>query len=84
MRSFGPFFIRFGLYFPYTAKVCLNGCVICRVRNTRGIVVTSRLSPSSRRTVGTHLNPYVGTVESTHELGYVSNMAPHRRRSRVR
>lgn len=23
--DFGPFFIKFGTYFPYTAKVCLNG-----------------------------------------------------------
>jgi hypothetical protein len=23
--DFGPFFIKFGSYFPYTAKVCLNG-----------------------------------------------------------
>jgi hypothetical protein len=24
-EGFGPFFIKFGTYFPYTAKVCLNG-----------------------------------------------------------
>ncbi|HSH59124.1 MAG TPA: hypothetical protein VK988_05675, partial [Acidimicrobiales bacterium] len=24
-EDFGPFFIKFGTYFPYTAKVCLNG-----------------------------------------------------------
>ncbi|MGH3838836.1 MAG: hypothetical protein ACRD08_03520 [Acidimicrobiales bacterium] len=24
-RDFGPFFIKFGTYFPYNAKVCLNG-----------------------------------------------------------
>lgn len=24
-RDFGPFFIKFGSYFPYTAKLCLNG-----------------------------------------------------------
>jgi hypothetical protein len=23
--DFGPFFVKFGTYFPYTAKVCLNG-----------------------------------------------------------
>ncbi len=24
-RDFGPFFLKFGTYFPYTAKLCLNG-----------------------------------------------------------
>jgi hypothetical protein len=24
-RDFGPFFLKFGSYFPYTAKLCLNG-----------------------------------------------------------
>jgi len=24
-RDFGPFFLKFGTYFPYNAKVCLNG-----------------------------------------------------------
>ncbi len=24
-EDFGPFFIKFGTYFPYTAKVCING-----------------------------------------------------------
>jgi hypothetical protein len=24
-RDFGPFFLRFGSYFPYTAKLCING-----------------------------------------------------------
>ena len=24
-EDFGPFFLRFGSYFPYNAKVCLNG-----------------------------------------------------------
>ena len=24
-RDFGPFFVKFGTYFPYTAKLCLNG-----------------------------------------------------------
>ena len=24
-RDFGPFFVKFATYFPYTAKVCLNG-----------------------------------------------------------
>ncbi len=23
--DFGPFFVKFGTYFPYTAKVCING-----------------------------------------------------------
>jgi hypothetical protein len=23
--DFGPFFIKFGSYFPYTGRVCLNG-----------------------------------------------------------
>ena len=24
-RDFGPFFLKFGTYFPYTAKLCING-----------------------------------------------------------
>src|SRR5207245_7767365 len=24
-RDFGPFFLKFGTYFPYTAKLCVNG-----------------------------------------------------------
>src|SRR5207244_9519920 len=24
-RDFGPFFLKFGSYFPYTAKLCVNG-----------------------------------------------------------
>ena len=24
-EDFGPFFIKFGTYFPYTAKLCING-----------------------------------------------------------
>ena len=24
-RDFGPFFLKFGTYFPYTGKLCLNG-----------------------------------------------------------
>ncbi len=24
-RDFGPFFLKFGTYFPYNAKLCLNG-----------------------------------------------------------
>src|SRR5947199_2409455 len=24
-RDFGPFFLKFATYFPYTAKLCLNG-----------------------------------------------------------
>ena len=24
-EDFGPFFLKFGSYFPYTAKLCLNG-----------------------------------------------------------
>ena len=24
-RDFGPFFLKFCTYFPYTAKLCLNG-----------------------------------------------------------
>ena len=24
-EDFGPFFLKFGTYFPYTAKLCING-----------------------------------------------------------
>lgn len=34
-RDFGPFFLKFSSYFPYTAKICLNGheYLKCQLRN---------------------------------------------------
>lgn len=34
-RNFGPFFLKFGSYFPYNGKVCLNGheFLKCQLRN---------------------------------------------------
>ena len=38
-RDFGPFFLKFGTYFPYNAKLCLNGHeYVKRQLTQRGIV----------------------------------------------
>jgi hypothetical protein len=38
-RDFGPFFVKFGTYFPYNAKLCLNGHeYVKRQLTQRGIV----------------------------------------------
>lgn len=34
-RDFGPFFVKFGTYFPYTGKLCLNGHEYVKQQLTR-------------------------------------------------
>jgi len=33
-RDFGPFFLKFCTYFPYNAKLCLNGHELRRLRES--------------------------------------------------
>src|SRR5437899_8654365 len=41
-RDFGPFFLKFCSYFPYTAKLCLNGHEYLKRQLTReGIAFTA-------------------------------------------
>src|SRR4051794_20871437 len=35
-REFGPFFLKFASYFPYNAKLCLNGTRVCQMPASPG------------------------------------------------
>ena len=47
-HDFGPFFIKFGSYFPYTAKLCINGHEYAKRQLTHAGIVSAALDNGFR------------------------------------
>ncbi len=53
-EDFGPFILKFGSYFPYNAKVCLNGHEWLKRQLAKEAIDYGQIGDQQRQRVGPH------------------------------